>query len=210
MLIVRSTGPSAKTYPPGKKLADRQAIALKAGDQLVVLDARGTRTLRGPGNVVPGASTMASRDPAAGARPQGRSRIAAVRGPEKPSIWDVDVNKASTYCVVRPESIRLWREDISSNAPLTITRVQDNKTIEVDWAAGGSKLDWPSQWPASDGGEFRLSTPGAKPVAVRFKTLSEEPRGWENTASTFIDNGCTAQLDLLIGTIELAGENPAG
>ncbi len=93
--------------------------------------------------------------------------------------------------------------------PLTITRVKDNQSVKLNWVASESKIDWPSQWPASDGAEYRLSGAGMAPTLVRFKLLPEEPRVWENTASTFIANGCTAQLDLLIGTIELA-EGPGG
>src|SRR3546814_19025400 len=48
-MVVRATGPSAATYQPGSKLADGGSLALKAGDGVTLLDARGTRTRRGPG-----------------------------------------------------------------------------------------------------------------------------------------------------------------
>ncbi len=69
VLVVRSSGPSAAAYPPGKALPDTHMLKLKASDMIVLLDSRGTRTLRGPGNfsVLP-----------APLRPP---RRAAVRGP---------------------------------------------------------------------------------------------------------------------------------
>jgi hypothetical protein len=36
VLVVRSSGPSARNFPPGKSLADNGKIALKANDTLVV------------------------------------------------------------------------------------------------------------------------------------------------------------------------------
>ena len=49
VLVVRSSGPSAKIYKTGKALPDNSKITLKANDTVTLLDSRGTRTLRGPG-----------------------------------------------------------------------------------------------------------------------------------------------------------------
>ena len=59
VLVVRSSGPSAKGYPPGKSLPDNARIALRSGDTLVVLSGSGTRTFRGPGNFSPSAAVVA-------------------------------------------------------------------------------------------------------------------------------------------------------
>ena len=61
VLVVRSSGPSAAAYPPGKALPDNHVLKLKATDTIVLLDARGTRSLSGPGNF----SVSASAAPAA-------------------------------------------------------------------------------------------------------------------------------------------------
>ena len=50
-LVVRSSGPSAGSYTPGKKLADGGALLLKAGDVVTLLDAKGTG--EGAQDVVP-------------------------------------------------------------------------------------------------------------------------------------------------------------
>src|SRR6185369_4761891 len=49
-IVVASSGPSAATYPVGRKLDDAGTITLRAGDTLTVLDGKGTRVLRGAGN----------------------------------------------------------------------------------------------------------------------------------------------------------------
>ena len=46
VLVVRSSGPSAGAYPPGKALSDTHKLNLKANDTIVLLDSRGTRTLQ--------------------------------------------------------------------------------------------------------------------------------------------------------------------
>ena len=49
VVIVKSVGPSAKTYPPGKALPDTASIALRSGDSVTLLGTSASRTLRGPG-----------------------------------------------------------------------------------------------------------------------------------------------------------------
>ena len=59
-LVVRSTGPSAKTYPVGKPIAENAKIVLKAGDTLMLLDGSSTRTISGPGTFSASAAAAAS------------------------------------------------------------------------------------------------------------------------------------------------------
>ena len=49
VLVVRSSGPSAKAFPAGRALPENQSIILRGNDVVILLDSRGTRTLRGPG-----------------------------------------------------------------------------------------------------------------------------------------------------------------
>lgn len=76
VLVVRSGGPSAAQYPAGRSLKTGEPIRLKAGDTLVLLDSRGTRTLRGPGTF--DASPPSS--PQTAAATPARPRLGAVRG----------------------------------------------------------------------------------------------------------------------------------
>lgn len=206
ILVVRSLGPSAKSFPPGKRLAETARLTLKANDQLVVLDGRGTRTIRGPGNFVAG---VAQGSTASAAPTQRRARIGAVRtvgGGElrSPTLWHVDVSKSTNFCLADAATLTLWRADPAAPATLNITRAGDGTTRRLGWEAGSSTLAWPSDLAPRDGAEFRLSWQGAAtPTIVTFKALPQKPAGLEDMASSLIRNQCTAQLDLLIETVRL-------
>lgn len=209
ILVVRSTGPSAKGFPPGKRLPETARISLKASDQLVVLDGRGTRIIRGPGTFTAGAPTV-GRVASAVPVVQRRARIGAVRGIETgelrpPSIWHVDVARSSNFCVADPSKVTLWRADSSNALTLNIGR-PGGRAKQLSWQPGSSTLPWPSDLPVADGSEYRLSwSGGAVPTALRFRTVPAKPAGLEDMAQTLIRNQCEAQLDLFIDTVKLPG-----
>ena len=209
ILVVRSTGPSAKGFPPGKRLPENARISLKASDQLIVLDGRGTRVIRGPGTFAagaPAAGRVASATPAV----QRRARIGAVRGVETgelrpPSIWHVDVARSSNFCVADASKVTLWRADAGQALALNVSAA-GGRTRQLSWQPGSSTLAWPSDLPVADGSEYRLSwSGGATPTTLRFRTMSAKPAGLEDMAQTLIRNQCDAQLDLFIDTVKLPG-----
>lgn len=209
VLVVRSSGPSARNFPPGKSLDENGKIALKANDTIVVLDARGTRTLKGPGVVSPGGPAKAagamSALTAATSAGKGRARVGAVRsvgtGSARPNPWHVDVAKSSTVCVTSPAAPTFWRSDSTKSATMTLAGGRLNATRQLSWMAGQSTLDWPRDLPLADGVEYRLTWDGAPaPTRLQFRTLPTRPAALDETASSFIKNGCTAQLDRLVET----------
>ncbi|HET9637950.1 MAG TPA: hypothetical protein VFP12_01960 [Allosphingosinicella sp.] len=209
ILVVRSTGPSARSFPPGKRLPESARISLKASDQLVVLDGRGTRIIRGPGTFSAGAPAVGRVASAAPAM-QRRARIGAVRGLETgelrpPSIWHVDVARSSNICVADSSKLTLWRADPTEALTLNIGG-PGGRTERVSWQPGSSTLAWPSDLPVADGAEYRLSwSGGTLPTALRFRTIPARPAGLEDMAQTLIRNQCDAQLDLFIDTVKLPG-----
>lgn len=217
VLVVRATGPSAKNFPAGKSLADDAKIALQANDTVVLLDARGTRTLRGPGAFTPAGPAGTQLASATTTR---RARIGAVRSvgssaaePRTPSIWHLDVTKSSNFCIADSANLSLWRADASKAATLTVTRASGGAPQKIDWAAGQTTLQWPSGLAISDGSDYRISWDGAaKPTNVKFKTLAAKPASLNDMAASLIQRGCDAQLDLLIETVRLPEDNrpPAG
>ena len=95
VVVVKSLGPSAKAYPPGKTLAPSAKISLQGGDVVTVIGPSAAQTLRGPGNFDAGQVSLAS---AAGQR----GRFGALRAAEvahNPSIWDIDVSKGGRICI---------------------------------------------------------------------------------------------------------------
>lgn len=221
VLVVRASGPSAKNFPAGKAIADNARITLKANDSLVVLDSRGTRTLRGPGTFSPSGPAQANTRSAIASVATGttrRARIGAVRSVganatvRPANLWQIDVAKSSNICIVDPASLTLWRADAAKPVELTLTG-SDGRNKKVNWAAGQATLAWPTDLAMADGAGYRLSWPGAaKPTELKFRTLPAKPGGLEEMASSLIQNGCEAQLDVLIETVKLPDDMsaPAG
>lgn len=223
-LVVRSSGPSAKAYPPGKQLADNGTLTLQAGDQVVILDSRGTRTLKGPGTFSPSvASNRASdsRETFAQASSR-RARPGATRGvkpataavaPRNPNIWFVDAERSSTVCVADPASVTLWRSAAGQARMATVTDLASGKSAAVEWRAGSATAAWPATLPVADGASYRIAWRGqTAPTQLRLAFLDAATAGLEDMASKLITKGCSAQLDLLIETVAIpdANENPAG
>lgn len=204
VLVVRSSGPSAKSYPPGRSLPDNARITLRGGDTLVVLDARGTRTFRGPGTFSPSVAAQAGAQTVPGTNGR-RARIGAVRSagivPASPTtIWDVDVSQSGTMCLATTSGVRLWRPDSSQPATLTITG-PGGTPHTVPWPAGNATVAWPSALPIADGAEYRMSLTGSPvPTTIRVKTLAAPPADLPAVAQALIASDCPEQLDLLVAT----------
>lgn len=215
-LVVRSSGPSARSYPPGKAIPDTRKIVLLANDQVVILDGRGTRTLKGPGSFSPTATSTQAADSRSTfaalvtQRSERRARIGAVRGvggitsTRSPNIWFVDIERSSNTCVTDPDRVTMWRAESSEAATMTVMTVADGKTETVAWQRGQASQPWPTTMPVSAGAEYRLSWPGAaQPILLKFSILGPNPQGLEGMAAALIKNGCEAQLDLLIETVAI-------
>lgn len=211
-LVVKSSGPSAARFKPGTALADNSRITLKAGDTVVILDGRGTRTLRGPGTFSPEApSTALAETRRAPVQASGtRARIGAVRGiagigdsTRNPNIWFIDVDKSAKICVTDPKSLTLWRG--GDRAPATMTIASNGKSDRINWVQNQSVKDWPQSLPIIDGAIYTISQKGRPATTLRFLVIESRSTGLEDTASLLIRNGCQAQLDLLVETISVPG-----
>lgn len=204
-LVVRASGPSAKNYPPGRKLPDGGSVALKAGDVVTLLDAKGTRTLRGPGSF--GVSAAANAAPASGValaalldtRRVRRARTGAVRGtigeapalPKRPNLWLVDVAQPGTLCFADPAAVRLWRADAARATSVKISG--GAKQAVASFAAGEPIAAWPAALPVTDGASYRIEG-----TDIRFAAVGPVEQGLEKVAGSLIAKGCEAQLNLLV------------
>src|SRR4029079_616060 len=146
VVVVKSLGPSAKAYPPGKTLPESAKISLQGGDVLTVLGPASAHTLRGPGNFDAKQVALAS---AAGQR----GRFGALRAAEvahNPSIWDIDVSQSGKICVSNASKLQLWRPDSETAATVQI-RSADGATQDLSWAAGSALTTWPAALPVKNG-----------------------------------------------------------
>src|SRR5215210_6784362 len=139
VVVVRSLGPSSKSYPPGKTLPESAKITLQGGDIVTVLGPASAQTLRGPGNFDAKQVTLAS----AAAK---RGRFGALRAAEvahNPSIWDIDVSQSGKICVSQPAKMQPWRPETEGESTVQIHSA-DGKSQKLSWAAGKALAAWPN------------------------------------------------------------------
>lgn len=195
-LVLRSAGPSAKLYTPGKTLPEKAPVALKPGDVVTVLVAAGTRVLRGPGSfTLGGGGGMAAFNP--------RARFGAMRSGEieSPSLWDVDVTQTGTVCLADPRKVMLWRPDSAEAAKLTLKPAAGGASATVDWPAGKATLPWPGNTAVAAGSDYAVTLSSSGDTArIRFVPLPSVPTDLGQLAQALIERGCQGQLDLLIDT----------
>jgi len=213
-LVVASSGPSAGQFPVGKKIDDNESITLRDGDSVTVLVKGGTRVLRGAGTIsvnqpggTPAVSTFAAL-----VRPRGATRVrtGAVRGAApggrimSPNLWYVDVDKSGTVCILDPAEIRLWRADRERPATYRIVAT-DGASATASFSVGDMVSPWDAEaLPVTEGATFSIVQDDGRSNKVTFALLAEEPDNPEAMASTLIEKGCTAQLDLLTASLKIA------
>jgi hypothetical protein len=202
VVVVKSLGPSAKAYPPGKTLPPSAKITLQGGDVVTVLGPSSAQTLRGPGNFDAGQVSLAS---AAGQR----GRFGALRAAEvahNPSIWDIDATQSGKICVANSNKLNLWRPD--SDTPVSVDiRSPDGKVQKLSWAAGKALTLWPATLPIKSGGQYEISWGDSGDTSkLDVIAVSSVPSDLVGTAQVLIQNGCQNQLDLLVASASKTGK----
>lgn len=211
-IVVASSGPSAAQFPAGKKIDNNQSITLRAGDSVTILDRQGTRVLRGAGSFKPADAGGANRSStfAALTRQRGSQRVrtGAVRnaGPAgavmSPNLWFVDLSKPGTKCVVEGTPVRLWRADDAKPATYRVLAA-DGAASSVSFDAGSMIGNWDSTaTPVADGTTFTIATDNGPALGrFGFSVLPTQPDNPEDLASTLIEKGCSAQVELLAASL---------
>ena len=212
-MVVRAVGPVSRAYPPGKALVDTARIVLGATDSLTLLDARGTRTLRGPGvftpaspSTVASAGTGATLAALASSGGDKRVRIGAVRGVRpvdtlrQPNIWFANVGQSATVCVTDPAMLTMWRPGAAGTITSRITGGGHTDTVE--WIKGQTARRWPATLPITDGAIYTVEWPGAAATTLRFAVVGADAGagGLQDIATVLIRHGCQAQLNQFIDT----------
>lgn len=202
-LVVRAAGPSAASFKPGQRLGDGP-ISLKAGDSIVVLDAKGTRSFSGPGNFSLAAPSAAAQEVAFSdllvQRPARRARIGAVRAggqdqgpPTPPGVWALDTRASDTVCAIDPASIALWRADTTAAITVTVTR-DDGASASVLFGPGQALASLPA---AVAGKAGALTIAGGKtPVTLTVKQIAAAA-DVEALGAALIEAGCQSQFQRL-------------
>ena len=202
VVVVKSLGPSAKVYPPGKTLPETAKISLLGGDVLTVLGPSSAQTLRGPGSFDAKQVDLAS---AAGQR----GRFGALRAAEvahNPSVWDIDASQSGKICVSDASKLQLWRPDTETAATVQI-HAADGATQELSWAAGSSLTAWPAALPVNNGASYQIEWPDTgEKSSLSFVSVPGTPGDLVGAAQVLISNGCQKQLDLLVDSASKLGK----
>lgn len=220
-VVVRSTGPSSASYPPGKRLAAGASVTLKAGDVVTVLDKAGTRVLRGGGTFAVDGAINRDRSAAAllarSLSNPASVRAGAVRGapgeavaagePLPVSIWLADVDKGGRVCVPRGSDVYLWRGQSEARRFVWLGESEGGSTVRVALPARTAGVAWPDAIvPLADGQGYRLSEEGDPNKGVEFEIVMIEPETVPADAAglgtLLLDNGCKVQFDWLTAGLE--------
>ena len=207
VLVVRSSGPSAKAYPAGRALPENQAITLRGNDVVILLDSRGTRTLRGPGTYstsISGGGSTSAMAALGGQSNSRRSRVGAVRGAPTGAtsgrnVWQADIGRSGNVCIANPADVGLYRADSNVARRVTVTEIGSNRAATVEFAAGQKNAAWPAALPVAVGNKYQVKGAGAA-VTLHAVPIAPVPAGLEGLAQNLIRNDCQAQLDVLIDT----------
>jgi len=218
-LVVRATGPAARNFPPGRALVEGRKLVLGPNDQVTVLDARGTRTFKGPGSFdVAAASATATTGATIAAlvsQPSARrARIGAVRAvggtaaPRSPNLWYVEADRSGPHCLADTGAVTLWRPNMTAEQRYTISGGGRSETIT--WLRGQSARDWPAGVPVVANTDYTIAAEGqTAPAKLRFVMVPAPADGaLDGLAARLIAAKCTAQLDLLVDTA--GADAPAG
>lgn len=203
VVVVKSLGPSAKAYPPGKTLPESAKITLQGGDVVTVIGPSSAQTLRGPGN-------FDAKQVALAAAAGQRGRFGALRAADvahNPSIWDIDASQGGKVCVSDASKLQLWRAD--KEAAMTVKiHDADGKSQDLSWAAGAALAPWPNGLPVKDGAVYQVEWPdGGDSSKLEIVTIvPPPPEDLVGSAQALISHGCQKQLDLLV---ESAGKASA-
>ncbi len=202
-LVVRAAGPSAASFKPGQRLGDGP-INLKAGDSIVVLDAKGTRSFSGPGSFSLAAPSAAAQEVAFSdllvQKPARRARIGAVRAggqdqgpPTPPGVWALDTRASDTVCAIDPANIALWRADTTAALTMTVTR-DDGASASVTFGPGQALATLPPAV-AGKAGALTINV-GKTPVTLTIKQIAQSP-DVEALGLALVEAGCQSQFQRL-------------
>jgi hypothetical protein len=206
-VVVKSSGPSAETYPVGKKLDDAASVTLRTGDSITVLTGSGTRVISGPGTHRVGARGASKRTAFAMLTRQqsgARVRTGAVRGGATGSstnsnLWNIDTSNPGKICLPAGDAITFWRPSVEGGETWilgsSISDFHVHFTFEDGSATASLSAD---ELPLGQNRLYDLSGPaGGAKQRVEFIALDETPQDPEDLAVALANLGCMGQLDLL-------------
>jgi len=199
VLVIKAVGPSARQYPPGRRLPDNATLNLKNGDVVTVLKDRGTRIFRGPGRV-----SVASA-PTPGPRSGGvRIAAGAVRGGpptgapgQATNLWQYDVGTTGRACFQASQPLVLSRTDARKALRLVLTQAGGTRTT-LHWPAGQQTLALaPDQLARTTRIEYRRPNSSRRKVVTLIE-VKDDPSDRSALVLGLMKQGCSQQVDTFV------------
>ena len=220
-LVVRTSGPSAATYPVGRRLPPSERIVLRAGDRVTIVGEGPSRTLSGPGNFPvraasasnSGSANTLSRYLNASSASIGRTGAVRARppAPYARNLWTIDATGGGPRCIVSTDNVMLSRGDMQGAGTLTIaTGEATAHNAQLTFTDAQHFQAWPKETlPIQAGTQYRVTSgDAANPNVISFIVLPEAPQNPEAAADALAANGCMAQLADLGEELVTSGNAP--
>ncbi len=221
-VLISAQGPNSSKYAVGSVFPDTKEFDLRSGDVLTILDAKGTRTLRGPfkGRINSTSSTKAapiSLHDVLIASNEKRWRVAALRQLSNDAtiavteesrkrtpienLWQLELGYQGDWCFQSGDDVSLARKETGLGDEL---RVIDETGIarSTRWRAGDASVPWPGDEPPTDGQSYTISTTSSASSLVTVHLLESSADEVSEMAHFFLDHNCFAQLDFLGSAVE--------
>ena len=206
--VVAASGPSAARHPVGTKFPANASVTLQSNDMVTILDARGTRVLRGPGTFPVAQtsggtrssiySTLISNRVTQRVR-TGSVRTGATDGTVRtPNLWYVDLARPGTYCLVNPQAVRFWRA--TTGEAQTVALHEGGTARQISFAA--ADMVAPLSGSVEPERSYEVRDANGKSVGnFRFVKFEAATDDMETLATALIAKGCTEQLTTLDATM---------
>ena len=220
-LVVRTSGPSAATYPVGRRLPPNERIVLRAGDRVTIVGEGPSRTLSGPGNFPVRAASASNTSNAntlsryLNASSASIGRTGAVRArppaPYARNLWTIDATGGGPRCVVGTDNVMLSRGDMQGAGTMTITTdAPTAQNAQLTFTDAQHLQAWPkATLPIQAGTQYRVTGGNAASAnVISFTVLPQAPQNPEAAADALAANGCMAQLADLGEELVTSGNAP--
>jgi len=219
-VVVRSAGPSAASYPAGKRIAAGTRVVLRAGDVVTVIDKAGSRVLRGAGEfaldgMVSRDATVAVQIGRALSKPQPVRRAGAVRGPGDPplaeplppTVWLADSAAGGRVCVLQGSDLYLWRGNSDKRRFAWLGETDGGGMVRLQFPEQVAGVAWPvGMVPLADGHSYRLTEESNPDNFHDFEVVMLDPEtvpvDAAGLATTLLDNGCRSQFEWMAKKLE--------
>lgn len=208
LVVVEARGITLKA---GQTVDDGQRLTLQPGDELVLVDERGSVIrLRGPfdgrpasgkGSGIDISNVLAALSPGGAQNAVGVMRAKKVVTGTLPDPWVIDVTHSGAACLRAGTPVVFWRQESTDHATLRIAPATGAWHAESDWPAGASVLSAPAMLPIIDGQDYAFDLEGETAV-VTLVHVPASLRTDRMRAAWMLEKNCVNQAKALIATMK--------